>query len=61
MLDLLLLVVVVAFLTWLLLLIPAVKPFGNIVMGIAITIIVFAALKVIFGLDILAHTRALFH
>jgi len=57
--DLLILVVVIAVLVWLLLMLPPLKPFANIVYGIAVIIIVFAALSTLFGINILAHMRSL--
>ncbi len=57
--DLLILVVVVAVLVWLLLLIPPVKQFANIIYGIAVIIIVFAAISALFGINILQHMRSL--
>ena len=59
--DLLIFIVVIAFLTWLLLLLPPVKPFANIVYAIAVIIIVFACLKTFFGIDVLAHMRGMLH
>ncbi len=57
--DLLILVVIVAVFVWLLLLLPPVKPFANIVYGIAAIIIIFAAISALFGINILAHMRSL--
>lgn len=57
--DLLILVVVVAVVVWLILLIPMVAPFRNIIIGVAILILVAAALSALFGIDILGRMRSL--
>lgn len=57
--DLLILVVVVAIVVWLILLIPMVAPFRNIIIGVAILILVAAALSTLFGIDILGRMRSL--
>ena len=61
MIGLILLVVVVAFLVWLLLKVPMfqAEPFRSILVGLAILIIVVACLDVLFGISLLAEMRKL--
>ena len=59
MIGLILLVVVVAFLVWLLLKVPMFQasPFREIMVGIGVLIIVVACLDVLFGISLLAEMR----
>ena len=60
-LSLLLLVAAVALVVWLLGLLPLPAPFQQIILVIGIVIVVIACLQTLFGVDLLGHTRGLFH
>ncbi len=58
-LNLIILIVVIALVVWLLGLLPLPAPFQQVIMVLAIIIVVFACLQVLFGIDILSHMRSL--